>query len=224
MCGRYFLIDSGSAVSVISTSFVNQFKPGLLKLYDANVTEIDTYGEQNLELCLSLRRLFKGNFVIANVRSPKISADFLSHYGLLIDLKNHRRIDTLTSLKTDGEVYHASEFGISTLNKTLQYGDLSQFMDVITSLPSNGKCGTSVLNHIVTTGPTVAERSSRLTGEELISAKAEFYCMLHQGICRRSSSPRASSLHLVSKKTAGWKACGDHRKLNVQMVSYRPHS
>jgi hypothetical protein len=101
-----------------------------------------------------------------------IGADFLSHYGLLIDLKNRRPSDTVTSLKTDGEVYHASEFGISTFNKTLQYGDLSQFMEVTTSSPSNGKSGTSVLHHIVTTGPTVAERPSRLTGEKLTSTKA----------------------------------------------------
>jgi hypothetical protein len=54
--GQYFLIDSGSGISVIPTSFVNhRVKPGLLKLCAANATEIDAYGEQNLELHLNLR-------------------------------------------------------------------------------------------------------------------------------------------------------------------------
>jgi cleavage and polyadenylation specificity factor subunit 1 len=144
-CGRYFVIDCGSAIWVI-TSFVNhQVKPGFLKLYAANATEIDTYGEQKLELYLNLRISLKWNFVIANVQSPIIDADFLAHYGPLIDLKNHRLIDTVTSLKTDGEVYNTSEFGIST-SKTLQYsGFLSHFMDVTTTPPSNGTSGASVL-------------------------------------------------------------------------------
>jgi hypothetical protein len=89
------LIDSGSAISVIPTSFVkHQVQPGLLKLYAANATEIDTYGEENLELHLNLRRSFKWNFVIANVESLIIGADFLPQYGLLIDLKKRRLIDS----------------------------------------------------------------------------------------------------------------------------------
>jgi hypothetical protein len=80
---------------VIPTSFVNhQVKSELLKLYAANATEIDTYSDQNLEFHLNVRRSFKCKFVIANVLSPIIGADFLSHYGLLIDLKNHRLIDS----------------------------------------------------------------------------------------------------------------------------------
>jgi hypothetical protein len=60
---------------------------------------------------------------------------------------------------------------------------------------------TSVLHHIVTTGPTVAERPRRLTGEKLTSRKVEFDFMLQQAACRRSSSLRASPPHPVSKKT-----------------------
>jgi hypothetical protein len=170
---RYFLMDCGSSISVIPTSFVNHHvKSGLLKLCAANTTEIDTYGEKNLKLHLNLRTSFKWNFVIANLRSPIIGADFLSRYGLLIDLKNHRLIDTDISVKTDTKFYHASEFGISTVNKTLQYSDLSQFMDVTTTSSSKGKSGKSVLHHIVITGPPVAERPRRLTREKLTSAKA----------------------------------------------------
>lgn len=73
--GRYFLIGFFTTVSIIQTSFVNQIKPELFKLYAADATEIDTYSEQNLELHLNLRRSLKWNFVIANVGSPIIGAD-----------------------------------------------------------------------------------------------------------------------------------------------------
>jgi cleavage and polyadenylation specificity factor subunit 1 len=80
-------------------------------------------------------------------------------------------------------LHHSSEFGISTGNKTLLYSDfLSKFIDVTTASSSKSKSGTSVPHHIVTTGPPVAERPRRLTGEKLTSAKAEFDYTLKQGI------------------------------------------
>jgi hypothetical protein len=85
------------------------------------------------------------------VQSPIIDEGFLSHYGLPIDTKNHRITDTVTSLKTDGELHNTSEFGISTVNKALQYGDLlSEFMDVTKTSSSKTKSGTSVLQYIFT--------------------------------------------------------------------------
>jgi hypothetical protein len=40
------VIDPGTTFSMIPTSFVNQIKPELFKLYAADASEIDTYGEQ----------------------------------------------------------------------------------------------------------------------------------------------------------------------------------
>jgi hypothetical protein len=68
---RYFLIDSA-----VPTLFVNhQVKPGLLKLCTPNATELDAYGEQNIELHLNIRISFKWNFIIANVRSGIAEVD-----------------------------------------------------------------------------------------------------------------------------------------------------
>jgi len=41
-------------------------------------------------------------FVIADVDLPIIGVDLLSHYGLLVDCRNTRLLDGVTSLSTPG--------------------------------------------------------------------------------------------------------------------------
>ncbi|KAJ8375597.1 hypothetical protein SKAU_G00061770 [Synaphobranchus kaupii] len=50
--------------------------------------------------------------------------------------------------------------------------------------------------------------------------------MEHLGIIRRSDSPWASPLHIVSKPGGGWRPCGDYRRLNDATTTDRypvPH-
>jgi hypothetical protein len=59
----------------------------------ANGTTIRTYGWLTLRLSLGLRRDFMWRFVVADVTHPLIGADFLSHFGLLVDCQNNRLLD-----------------------------------------------------------------------------------------------------------------------------------
>jgi hypothetical protein len=64
----------------------------------ANGTTIPTYGWLPLSLNQGLCRDFTWRFVVADVTQPLIEFDFLSHYGLLVDCKEKRLLDGITSL------------------------------------------------------------------------------------------------------------------------------
>ena len=56
------------------------------ELYAANGSVISTYGHITIRLDLGLRRDFTWRFVIADVTTPILGADFFKHFGLLVDL------------------------------------------------------------------------------------------------------------------------------------------
>jgi hypothetical protein len=69
----------------------------------ANGTTIRTYGWLPLSLNLGLRREFTWRFVVGDVTQPLIGAAFLSHFGLLVDCKNNRLLDAVTSLSAPAQ-------------------------------------------------------------------------------------------------------------------------
>ncbi|GFT54945.1 transposon Tf2-8 polyprotein [Trichonephila clavipes] len=66
---------------------MNKSPQSNFSLFAANNTKIPAYGMVRKELNLGLRRPFIWTFIIADVSSPIIGADFLKHFNLLIDLK-----------------------------------------------------------------------------------------------------------------------------------------
>jgi hypothetical protein len=96
---RKFLIDTGSDLCVFPRKLIPQRKSRVnYELRAVNGTTIPTYGWLPLSLNLGLRRDFTWRFVVADVTQPIIGADFLSHFGLLVDLKKKRLLDGTTSL------------------------------------------------------------------------------------------------------------------------------
>ena len=102
--GRKFLVDTGAQVSVIPPTSA-QKKHGRhdgFHLQAVNSSPIATYGSQLLTLDLGLRRTFRWVFVIADVQSLILGADFLQHFGLMVDVRHSELSDGLTQLRVQG--------------------------------------------------------------------------------------------------------------------------
>ena len=171
-------------------------------LYAANGTPIPTYGWTSRSLNLGLRCDFTRRFVVADVQVPIIGVDLLSHYGLLVNFRNNRLLDGLTSLSTPG--FNARE-SIPSVKVIAGGTTLDSLVEEFPELKKP-----TGIHHIRTTpGLPVACRLPRLDPDRLAMARAEFDAMLRDGTARRTEGPWSSARHLVPKKDSGWRPCGD---------------
>ena len=89
--GRRFMVDNGAELSVIPPSLTNRrnLDPGFT-LQAVNKTSISTYGRRLLSLNFGLRRNFSFVFVIADVSTALLGADFLDTFDLKVDVRRSR--------------------------------------------------------------------------------------------------------------------------------------
>ena len=152
--GLIFLIDTGAEISIIPVSDKRRQQLSDLKLYAANGTSIDTFGEVRLVLNLRLRRPLAWNFYVVAVPYPIIGADLLDHHGLIVDLRRKCLIDSSTNLSSVGSVKSSPNLGISPLDRFSRYSAILADFPKITGLKQAEPIARhEVFHHITTQGP-----------------------------------------------------------------------
>ncbi|XP_076059465.1 uncharacterized protein LOC143036093 [Oratosquilla oratoria] len=137
--------------------------PPLTSLHAANKTKIDVFRKPTLTLSLNLRRAFEWTFYVAEVSQPILGADFLNHYGLLVDIQRRRLYDISTRLSSYGHTRPGVSTSISVTSQDTSFTSLLQQFPTLTQPhPCTLPIRHHVEHRIVTScRPTQAKTRSR---------------------------------------------------------------
>ena len=125
---KYFLVDTGSELSILPPDLAKATRPNHQPLIAANGSPIKTFGPRQIQLQLGLQK-YSWRFIVAEVTQPIIGGDFLRSHSLLVDLANERliRTDNLKIIK-----------GSRSLQGSLQIASLvssDKFMSLLRKRP-----------------------------------------------------------------------------------------
>ncbi|KAK3789011.1 hypothetical protein RRG08_036149 [Elysia crispata] len=211
-----FLVDTGAQVSLTPASKLDKKTgPRGPPLKAANGSTITTYGAR--VVCLRFgQRNFQARLIAADVSRPLLGADFLRTHNLPVDMRNRRLIeaDTFSGIPWYFSVITPTNLALVEPSSNKFRKLLNEFPDLLTPTFSAAEVKHGVHHFIPTKDRPVFARARRLAPDRLAIAQKEFSEMEKMGIVRKSSSPWASPLHMISKPNGGWRPCGDNRKLN----------
>ena len=128
-----FLVDTGAQVSIVPPTRADRAnKHGDYRLQAINGSDITTFGVRSLTLDIGLRRTFRWVFIIADIPRLVLGADFLYHFGLLVDLRRSTLLDSATQLRVQGIICSNSE---STGIKHTRVNEDNPFSQLLAEFP-----------------------------------------------------------------------------------------
>ncbi|KAL1117502.1 hypothetical protein AAG570_003821 [Ranatra chinensis] len=97
-----FLVDTGASISALPRRGQTTTQSGTA-VYAANETKINTNGTITALVNFGLQHPFRWTYILADIQHPIIDADFLTNFGLLVDLRRTKFVDEETGLATRGK-------------------------------------------------------------------------------------------------------------------------
>nr|CAB3264537.1 uncharacterized protein zf(cchc)-26 [Phallusia mammillata] len=201
--------------------------------------EFQSYGEVELSLNFNFGR-FTWTFLVCDVDSCILGADFLNNFDLLVDVKGGRllrrkkakgkkpanrslAVENSCFVQSQGQVAQTCKIAdVSVAPKDVDCAQddryrriLKQFPELTQQISVDRPVKHNVMHRIVTSGRPVSCRPRRLSPEALRVAREHFAKLEKQGIVRPSTSPWSSALHCVPKRDNTLRFVGDFRHLNV---------
>ena len=212
-----WLVDGGALLSIIPPTPKQRLRgPTSEKLKAANGTDIECFGRVTHSIKIG-KQSFTFDFVVANVQTRILGADFLAKFylapnhrdALLIDLQD---FSTLPASHARGFVSNPVNF-VSQINDPC-FALLDKYPQICTPSFTIKEPEHGVSHHIPTDGPPIQSRARRLDPEKLAVAKAEMQKLVDLGIAYLGKSEWSSPLLVTTKPNGGWRVCGDYRRLN----------
>ena len=201
--GLRFLIDTGTCRSFLPKSKVHRdcIAGTDTSLIAVKGSQILTYGYKALQLSFTGSK-YKWDFIVADVSTPIIGADFLANFNLLVDMANRHLVNASTLASTSITAAPA-DLALQITDTSDAYSSpKSSYPEVfrpVLHLTSQTFAEHGIYHHIKTSGPPIFSKFCRLAPDKLQAAK-KICNMETMGICQKVSSPWASPLHIVTKK------------------------
>jgi hypothetical protein len=112
----HFLVDTGADLSIVPTNFLKKCNAdqasARFDLRSANGAIIKVHGQKTLAIDIGLKCTFKWTFIVADVTDAILGADFINHFGLVVDLRAKRLYSQDRAETTNGRVKTTNQFGI----------------------------------------------------------------------------------------------------------------
>ena len=172
---KRFLVDTGAAVSVYPAS-LRDISGGshTRSLVAANGSNIATYRTRRMHLRLE-NQYNTWPFILADVKTPLLGADFLQANGLLVDLQSKRLVNATSFASSTLRQSNQTSLGLHHVTSDDPYSRLLEQFPTITCPEFSSKSvrhGWNISSK--KQGPPLHARVRRLPPDKLVIAKDEF--------------------------------------------------
>ena len=124
----------------------------------------------SLSLDLGLRHVFRWIFLIANVKTPIIGSDFLSHHGLIVDVNKKQLLDNTTNLQVNVLFSRKTKLSLTPLpNSSNPFTSIiSQYPTILQPTNYHQSIKYSVTHHLIIYGTTCSLASMQIFSRQIV--------------------------------------------------------